>query len=95
MILSNEPGYYKPGSHGIRIENLVEVIERKLVNGTAVLGFSNLTLVPYDRALMDAEQLTVAEINWVNAYHATVFAALSPMVEAHVRTWLATACAPI
>lgn len=95
MIVSNEPGYYKNGSHGIRIENLVEVVERKLPSGSDALAFSNLTMVPYERLLIDKPQLNTAEIEWLNAYHANVYASLSGHVDADVQEWLKKACEKI
>ncbi|GHM58090.1 MAG: Xaa-Pro aminopeptidase [Candidatus Mesenet longicola] len=68
MILSNEPGYYKPGEYGIRIENLMYVEEKK----EGFLGFKQLTCVPYDKRLINYNLLTQDEINWINEYHSFV-----------------------
>ncbi|XGA08716.1 MAG: aminopeptidase P family protein [Wolbachia endosymbiont of Xenopsylla cheopis] len=68
MILSNEPGYYKPGEYGIRIENLMYVEEKK----EGFLGFKQLTCVPYDKRLINYNLLTQDEINWINEYHSSV-----------------------
>ncbi len=89
MIVSNEPGYYKSGDYGIRIENLVAVIEVK-VDGAErpMLGFENLTLAPIDRALIEPSLLTPAERAWVDAYHARVRAAITPLVDAKTAAWL-------
>ena len=95
MILSNEPGYYKNGSHGIRIENLVEVVEKATPNNANMLGFHDLTLVPYDTTLINVSMLTAKEIDWVNRYHAHVFASLSGHVDDQVREWLRKICSKI
>ena len=89
MICSNEPGYYKAGSYGIRIENLVVVTEPEDVGGEVpVMGFETLTLVPIDRRLIVAEMLDAAERNWLDAYHTRVSNTLSPLVDPDTRRWL-------
>jgi Xaa-Pro aminopeptidase len=94
MILSNEPGYYKPGHFGIRIENLVLVEERAIAGGErSMLGFETLTLCPIDRRLIKIALLTEAERQWLNAYHARVLKIIGPLVSGPVRQWLKTACA--
>ncbi|HSV29249.1 MAG TPA: M24B family metallopeptidase, partial [Candidatus Omnitrophota bacterium] len=97
MILSNEPGYYKAGAYGIRIENLVAVTPVPAPAGAEreLLAFETLTLVPFDRTLIERELLTEAERAWVDAYHARVLAEIGPLVEPSVRAWLAPACAPL
>jgi Xaa-Pro aminopeptidase len=92
MILSNEPGYYKTGAYGIRIENLI-VVEPRAIKGAEreMLGFSTLTLAPIDLALIEAKLLTREELVWLNAYHARVRKALSPLVSPPTRRWLASA----
>jgi Xaa-Pro aminopeptidase len=97
MILSNEPGYYKPGGYGIRIENLVLVIEAPPVEGAEkpLNAFETLTLAPIDRRLVEPALMTVDERHWLDAYHARVAAALSPLVDAATRAWLAEATRPI
>jgi Xaa-Pro aminopeptidase len=96
MIVSNEPGYYKVGEFGIRIENLVAVTPRK-INGAEheMFGFETLTLAPIDLALIEPKLLESDEIAWLNAYHARVRRALSPQVEPTLRTWLRRATRPI
>ncbi|WP_298373486.1 aminopeptidase P family protein [Azospirillum sp.] len=96
MILSNEPGYYKTGAYGIRIENLV-VVEPVEIEGAErpMLGFEPLTLAPIDRAVIDAALLDPQEIAWIDAYHARVRESLTPLLEAEVAAWLATATAPL
>ena len=97
MILSNEPGYYKPGEYGIRIENLIIVTEPEDIQGgdKPMLGFETITLAPIDRRLIQAHLMTREELQWLDAYHARVLAELSPIVEASVRPSLEAACAPL
>lgn len=97
MILSNEPGYYKQGHYGIRIENLLLVTEAKPIEGGErdMLGFETLTLAPIDRTLVNTHILTREELNWLDAYHARVLNELSPLVSAATRHWLEKACAPL
>lgn len=96
MILSNEPGYYKQGEYGIRIENLIVVEERPIPGGDrTIYGFETITLCPYDRALIDLSLLDSGEIAWINAYHARVWSELAPLVEGEVRDWLEKACLPL
>jgi Xaa-Pro aminopeptidase len=97
MILSNEPGYYREGAFGIRIENLVIVQRDTPPEGADArdwLGFETLTLVPIDRRLVVADMLTAGERDWLNAYHAQVLQTLSPLVSGMARGWLIGACAP-
>src|SRR5688572_18346230 len=96
MILSNEPGYYKTGAYGIRIENLVLVEEREIAGQEGEwLGFDTLTLAPIDRTLLDRSLLSGAEIAWWNAYHARVREVLAPQLEGGAAAWLEAACAPL
>lgn len=96
MILSNEPGYYKPGHFGIRIENLVLVEEREIAGAEGrYFGFETLTFAPIDRALVDVALLTEAEIAWWNAYHARVRDVVGGQLEGAARDWLEAACAPL
>ena len=96
MILSNEPGYYKAGEYGIRIENLV-LVEARDVPGAEkpMLGFRELTLAPIDRNLIDAGLLDAAERAWLNAYHARVRAEIAPQLDDAGQDWLAAATAPL
>ncbi len=96
MILSNEPGYYKQGAYGIRIENLVMVHEAKDIAGgdRKMLGFETLTLCPIDRRLIDTGLLTRDELQWLDAYHAQVWDELGDMMGSDDRKWLKQACAP-
>lgn len=96
MILSNEPGYYKQGEYGIRIENLVVVEERKIPGGDrTIYGFETITWCPYERALIDRNLLDNGEIAWIDAYHARVWEKLSPLVEDEAKAWLEQACLPL
>ncbi len=97
MIVSNEPGYYKTGAFGIRIENLVTVTAPEAIPGgeRPMLGFETLTLAPIDRTLIVADMLTAEERGWLNAYHARVAATVGPKLEPEVRAWLEEACAAI
>jgi Xaa-Pro aminopeptidase len=97
MILSNEPGYYKTGAYGIRIENLVLVVRAAAVAGAEkpLNAFETLTLAPLDRRLIVAEMLTLEETAWLDAYHARVFATLAPSLDTETRAWLAAASRPL
>ncbi len=96
MIVSNEPGYYKTGAYGIRIENLVAVVPRDAgAAERAMLGFETLTLAPIDLALVEPALLEPAETAWLDAYHARVRAELTPLVDAATAAWLAGATRPV
>jgi len=93
MILSNEPGYYREGAFGIRIENLVVVQPPSRPEGgdREMLGFETLTFVPIDTRLIDTNLMTKAEIAWLNAYHAEVRARLTGRLSVEDAAWLETA----
>lgn len=98
MILSNEPGYYKEGAYGIRIENLQFVTEPAPIPGgeREMLGFETLTLAPMDRRLIVVEMLSADERAQMDAYHARVLKVVGPRIEQpDVRAWLEAACAPL
>ncbi len=96
MILSNEPGYYKAGEYGIRIENLLLVHEQDVPGGeSTMLAFETLTLAPIDRDLVDPALLTPGELSWLNDYHARVAATLAPVLEGEEREWIVSRCSPI
>jgi Xaa-Pro aminopeptidase len=97
MILSNEPGYYRTGAYGIRIENLILVSEAAAVEGAEkpLNAFETLTLAPIDRRLIEPALLSAEEISWLDAYHARVREVLSPLVDADTRAWLIAATAPL
>ena len=97
MILSNEPGNYPSGAYGIRIENLMLVVEKGMPEGgdLTLLGFEVLTLAPIDRRLVDTALLTAEELAWLDAYHARVRARLAPELDDADRAWLEAATAPL
>ena len=103
MLISNEPGYYKAGEYGIRIENLVHTVVRDIPGGDpdrTMLGFDTLTLAPIERMLIDPALLTDDELCWLNAYHARVIEILGPCLDeadpsGEDRAWLESKCSPI
>jgi Xaa-Pro aminopeptidase len=96
MFISNEPGYYKTGEYGIRIENLV-LVERREIAGAEgdYFGFETLTLVPIDGRLLDLSLLAPEEIAWWNAYHARVLDVIGPQLDGAEKSWLEERCRPI
>jgi len=97
MIVSDEPGYYKTGAYGIRIENLIAVRTDGAAENSDKpwLAFETLTLVPIDLALVESASLSAAEIDWLNAYHARVRSEITPLVDAATAQWLEDATRPI
>ncbi len=96
MILSNEPGYYKTGEYGIRIENLVLVVDKPVEGGEKeTLGFETLTFAPIERRLVDVSMLDDAELKWLNDYHAEVLEKIGPRLEGEDKAWLERQCAPL
>jgi len=97
MVLSNEPGYYKPKAFGIRIENLITVVNVPAPRGAEreMLGFEPLTLAPIDRHLIEPNLLSEAEVAWLDAYHGRVHETLSPLLDAEDRAWLSAATQPL
>ncbi|MEQ1576059.1 MAG: aminopeptidase P family protein [Hyphomicrobium sp.] len=97
MICSNEPGYYKAGTYGIRIENLVLVSEAEIPprGERPAMSFETLTLVPIDRRLIDISLLDRNELTWLNAYHARVRATIGPLVDPSAREWLTASTGPL
>ena len=96
MILSNEPGYYREGAYGIRIENLIVVTKAAAgPDDRDMLAFETLTHVPLDRRLIDTDLLSAAERDWIDRYHADTVRRIAPLVEGSARDWLKAACAPI
>ena len=98
MILSNEPGYYREGAFGIRIENLIAVIKAPALAGAddrKMLAFETLTYVPFDRRLIETGLLCRAERDWIDAYHADTFARLKDALDVDTRHWLEQACAAL
>lgn len=95
MILSNEPGYYREGAFGIRIENLVVVTEATEADGRQMMGFETLTLCPIDTRALDIAALSPGEIAWLDAYHARVRDEVGPLLDARSRIWLDHATAAL
>lgn len=89
MVVSNEPGFYKTGGYGIRIENVIEVVESKAFPG--YLEFETLTLAPIETRLLEMSLLSPQERDWLNGFHARVFAEIGPSVTGPVRDWLKAA----
>jgi Xaa-Pro aminopeptidase len=97
MILSNEPGYYRTGAYGIRIENLVLVSEAAPVAGAEkpLNAFETITLAPIDRRLIEPAMMSAEEIAWLDAYHARVREVLVDLVDAPTQQWLVAATTPL
>lgn len=97
MIVSNEPGFYKEGAYGIRIENLQYVTPPEAIEGgdRPMLGFECLTFAPLARALIDADLLSSEERDWVDDYHQRVLAEIGDLVDGEAADWLEAACAPL
>jgi Xaa-Pro aminopeptidase len=99
MILSNEPGYYREGAFGIRLENLLVVQEAAPLPSSdahrEMLDWRTLAFAPIDRRLIVADMLDSAARDWLNAYHADVATKIGPRVTPHAKAWLDSATAPI
>jgi len=97
MVVSNEPGYYKTGAYGIRIENLITVVAVAAPPGGErdLLGFETLTLVPLDRTLVDLGLLSAGERAWIDDYHARVRTIVGPLLDPETARWLAAATRPL
>ena len=95
MITSNEPGLYRPGQWGIRIENLVLATEHSATEFGDFLRFETLTLCPIDTRCIDIEMLSNAELDWLDSYHAEVRERLSPLVQGEARAWLERRTRPL
>ena len=97
MICSNEPGYYKTGEYGIRIENLIYVKEATEIEGgdTPMMSFETLTWCPIDRRLVLPELLTAEERDWLNGYHAHVRERLAPLLQGEALAWMEERTAPL
>ncbi len=97
MLISNEPGYYKEGAYGIRIENVVLVTDLADIPGgdRKMMAFETLTLAPFERRLIDADALTTDEFDWINAYHARVYDTLVPSLDSDTAEWLRHATAAL
>jgi Xaa-Pro aminopeptidase len=96
MILSNEPGYYKEGHYGIRLENLIIVTPEEAIDGgdIAMHGFETLTLAPFDKRMVLTGLLTREELHWLDVYHARVLSEIGPMLDGEALAWLEAATAP-
>jgi Xaa-Pro aminopeptidase len=95
MVVSNEPGYYLENKFGIRCENLITIIQMDEVDGKKLLGFENLTFVPFDKRLMDMPLLRKSEKEWINLYHNDVLEKVGSHLESSVLEWLKKAVKPI
>jgi Xaa-Pro aminopeptidase len=96
MFLSNEPGYYKAGEYGIRIENLVLVEEREIAGAEGrYFGFETLTFAPIDKTLVDVSLLSGEELLWWNDYHAKVLSIIAPQLDGDALAWAHEACATL
>lgn len=99
MILSNEPGYYRAGCFGIRIENLLavcpasEVVSR--VEGKQFFKFDKLTVIPIQKSLIDVSLLTSREVDWINEYHSDIWERVSPLVNSETQEWLRESTTPL
>jgi Xaa-Pro aminopeptidase len=96
MILSNEPGYYKAGEYGIRVENLILVVPVDTPGAEKkTLGFETLTFAPIDRTLIVTEMLSSEERSWLDDYHTQVLEVVGPLVDGEAKAWLTEACRPL
>ncbi|EII2405303.1 aminopeptidase P family protein [Vibrio parahaemolyticus] len=95
MVLSNEPGYYRADTFGIRIENLELVVETPTNGDFPVLSFESLTRCPIDKRNINVDMLTRPELAWLNDYHQKVWEQISPLVEGEVKEWLREATLPL
>ncbi|MFN3169749.1 MAG: aminopeptidase P family protein [Hyphomicrobiales bacterium] len=96
MLLSNEPGYYREGAFGIRLENLIFVTEPEDVGGDQpMMGFETITRAPFERRLVDVSLMSDAELAWLNAFHAKVLADIGPLLSGDDLAFLEAACAPL
>ena len=95
MIVSNEPGYYKEGEYGIRIENLITVCSAESAEGREMFEFENLTWAPIDHHLVEVSALNDTELAWLNSYHAEVYQKLHSLVDHETLNWLKKATTPL
>jgi len=98
MIISNEPGYYKKNSYGIRIENLIyvrEISKERSRDGRNMMEFETLTMAPIDKNIIECSLLSELEKKWINNYHSIVYKKLNPISTKSAQKWLKTACEPI
>jgi Xaa-Pro aminopeptidase len=95
MIITDEPGIYKAGSHGIRIENTLLIVPAQETDFGRFFKFEALTLCPIQKEAICIEMMNNEEIDWLNSYHAEVYRRLSPLLDEDHRKWLEQQCAPI
>ena len=95
MFTSNEPGYYKTGEYGIRIENLILCVMDKEIDDTKWYKFETLTLFPIDLNLVESDLLSEEELNWLNEYHKEVYKKLSPQLNKQEAEWMKNMCRSI
>lgn len=95
MITSNEPGFYLEGKFGIRLENLIACKKLEKTEFGQFMGFETLTMVPFERAAIDPDQMTEKEKMLLNRYHEQVYETISPFLNKNEEEWLMDACAPI
>ena len=95
MVVSNEPGYYRENEFGIRCENLIFVKQIDEIDGIKLMGFENLTYVPFDKKLIDMSLITKTERNWINNYHQEVLNKIGPLLDKSTLEWLDNAVTPI
>lgn len=95
MSITNEPGVYRAGRHGVRIENIMVVVETQETEFGSFYGFETLTLAPIQTRALDIDKLSTTDKGWLNDYHQHVLAELSPLLDPADKTWLEQACEPI
>ena len=95
MLFSDEPGVYKPGRHGVRIENSVLVQKAQKNEFGKFMRFETVTFLPYERKAILTDELTEQEVDWINRYHEEVFRKLSPMLNEQEKCWLKEKTAPL
>lgn len=92
MLTSNEPGFYKAGEYGIRIENLILAVDAEKTPFGQFLKFESVTLFPIDKNLIDYPMLTKREVQWLNDYHKEVYTKLSPFLNRKEKAWMKAKC---
>lgn len=95
MVMSNEPGLYRPNEYGIRIENLIVCVEDEANDFGSFLKFETLTLCPIDVKPVEVKMLTKEEREWLNGYHELVYKKISPHLPSDLARWLETKTRPI
>ncbi|EJG1290028.1 M24 family metallopeptidase C-terminal domain-containing protein, partial [Vibrio parahaemolyticus] len=88
MVITNEPGVYREGEYGVRIENIMKVVEVEQNEFGIFYGFETITLAPIATNMLDVSLLSHDEINWLNQYHSRVYQTLSPFLDEHDKAWL-------